>query len=166
MAPHPRLFKIQHGGVCANFLRCFLEGWSGSDSRGRSEFWGSVRPDIHQKTSKQTVWKWEEMLHALFTATGSLNFSLWGIVWHPRWIIKLWPFILIKGDVGRGEISSRERPTRRQAVRNSTEIKRLVLQRLDGSTTAWRKTFTCAAWGIEFAEGFVRETLTWFTFKY
>lgn len=97
-----------------------------------------------------------------YSAFPALNFSLWGIVWHPRWIIKPWPFILIKGDAG-GRFSSRERHNPRQAVRNATEIKHLVLQRLGwvyDTQTRDSHRFTCATWGIEF--GFVWETQwTW-----
>ncbi len=97
---------------------------------------------ISSRKQANKLFEGERRCSMHYSALPALNFSLWGIVWHPRWIIKLWPFILIKGDAG-GDFPPESGRSLDKLSGTALKSNASCCRASDASTTPKREICTC-----------------------
>ncbi len=98
---------------------------------------------ISSRKQANKLFEGERRCFMHYSALPGRNFSLWGIVWHPRWIIKLWPFILIKGDAGGGDFLPESSRILDKLSGTALKSNAWCCRALDASTTPKREMCTC-----------------------
>ncbi len=131
-------FKWTLAGVCV----CLLKLDQGVTAEVRVSSDGPC-DQISSRKQANKLFEGERRCSMHYSALPALYFSLWGIVWHPRWIIKLWPFILIKGDAGGGDFPPESGRSLDKLSGTALKSNASCCRASDASTTPKREICTC-----------------------